>query len=202
MFLGRTYLAVILVGLFFSPVAAKTWHVEADGTGDFSVIQDAVDAATDGDIIAIGPGRFDQYSTDQTWGHFYVIIEGKDLTFVGSGPDVTFIGPSDPLYHRWPGPDVHLLCSYQASRLTIRDLTLEHSPYIQVRAHNARVEVDNCIVRGTGDGIYTRNSKGGYIRGSTFDRLNSFSSTSIGFHGPEQGVVIEDCRFKGGSLGI
>lgn len=202
MFWGSTFLAVVLVGLFFLPVAAETWHVEADGTGDFSVIQDAVDAATDGDIIAIGPGRFDQYATHQSGDHFYVEVVGKKLTLVGAGPDVTFIGPADSQHHPWPGPHVYLVYSHQASGLTIRNLTLEHSPWFHVRTYNARIEVDNCIVRGTGHGIYAFSPNGGFIRGTTFDGLMSPYPTAIGIHDPEQGMVIEDCRFEGVGDGV
>ena len=46
----------VLLGLAL-PVAARTWRVEKDGSGDFTVIQDAVDAAAAGDTIRIGPGR-------------------------------------------------------------------------------------------------------------------------------------------------
>ncbi len=201
MFFGRSFLAVVLVGLFFLPVAAETWHVEADGTGDFSVIQDAVDAASDGDIIAIGPGRYDQYAT-HSGAHLYVYIVGKQLTLAGAGPDVTFIGPADPQYHPRPGPDVYLVYSSQASGLTIRDLTLEHSPCRHVFTYNARIEVDNCIVRGIGDGITVYNPYGGFIRGSTFDGLMSPYPTAISIHDPEQGVVIEDCRFEGVGDGV
>lgn len=38
---------------------ATTWRVELDGSGDFSDIQPAVDAAASGDTILVGPGRFD-----------------------------------------------------------------------------------------------------------------------------------------------
>ena len=37
---------------------AATWTVEKDGSGDFTVIQDAVNAASGGDTILIGPGRY------------------------------------------------------------------------------------------------------------------------------------------------
>ena len=57
-------LLAILAVAVFSPVetSATTWHVEKDGSGDYAVIQDAIDAAAAGDTIRIGPGRFEDYS--------------------------------------------------------------------------------------------------------------------------------------------
>ena len=52
-------------------VCARTWYVEQDGSGDFTVIQDAVDAAGDGDTVAIGPGRYEEYQTIYVQGYPY-----------------------------------------------------------------------------------------------------------------------------------
>jgi len=40
---------------------ARTWLVEQDGSGEYTVIQDALDAAADGDSILIGPGFYQEY---------------------------------------------------------------------------------------------------------------------------------------------
>ncbi len=56
-------LLAILAVAALSPVktSAKTWYVEKDGSADFTVIQNAVDAAAAGDTIRIGPGRFEEF---------------------------------------------------------------------------------------------------------------------------------------------
>jgi len=62
---------------------SATWHVEKDGSGDFEVIQDAVDAAAPGDVIMVGPGRYEEFQVwnngNQDW-HIYVLVETDDLT--------------------------------------------------------------------------------------------------------------------------
>lgn len=47
----------------------ETWYVKKDGTGDFTVIQDAIDAASHCDTIIVGPGVY----------HEGLHIQNKDL---------------------------------------------------------------------------------------------------------------------------
>ncbi len=72
-----------------APATGRTWTVERDGSGDFAVIQDAVDAASSGDVIAIGAGRFDEYQEVQGGAHWFdvhvLIPDGMSLTFEGRG---------------------------------------------------------------------------------------------------------------------
>ena len=92
-------LALLLAVGTAPPVLAATWTVQRDGSGDFSVIQDAIDAADPGDTILIGPGRYDtfhaQTSTVDNFPFAAICWVAKaDLTIVGAGRDVTFLGPA------------------------------------------------------------------------------------------------------------
>lgn len=81
------------------PAAAATLHVERDGSGDFTVIQAAVDAAASGDTIMIGPGRYNEGAivTCPGWTEFVrVLVRQDELTLIGAGPDQTIIGPTTP----------------------------------------------------------------------------------------------------------
>lgn len=49
--------AILATGLSL-PVHATTYVIEPDGTGDFPTIQDAIDAASDGDVIELADGIF------------------------------------------------------------------------------------------------------------------------------------------------
>ncbi|MDY6864735.1 MAG: hypothetical protein SVY15_02005 [Halobacteriota archaeon] len=57
---SKKFLVAIVTLLVFSaiaPVAAgTTWYVDDDGGSDFTTIQDAVDAASDGDTIIVRDG--------------------------------------------------------------------------------------------------------------------------------------------------
>jgi len=50
--------ALLSLILFSPPGYGRSWRVEKDGSGDFAVIQNAVDAAAPGDTVVVGPGRY------------------------------------------------------------------------------------------------------------------------------------------------
>jgi len=97
-------ISVSLLFLAFSLVPrgsanATIWHVERDGSGDFTVIQDAVDAAESGDTIMLGPGRFTETSDFQYFNNRTIqacVALNKSLTILGSGKEATYIGPEVP----------------------------------------------------------------------------------------------------------
>ena len=54
----RVFLFTALLLMLPSPASAATVTVSLDGTGDFTDIQAAIDAAVDGDEILVGPGEY------------------------------------------------------------------------------------------------------------------------------------------------
>src|SRR5262245_10037212 len=73
---------VLLFALGFASLAsAKIWVVAADGSGDFTRIQSAVNAAVDGDVIVVREGFYDREFE----------IEGKQISLIGSGPGRTVV---------------------------------------------------------------------------------------------------------------
>jgi hypothetical protein len=97
-----------------SPTNPRTIVVALDGTGDFTSIQEAVDAAAKGDTVFLKPGRYEQDIT----------IHSKDhLRIIGAGQDkVTLVGREDlvGVLHvgKWP---------YGATNVEITDMTInEH----------------------------------------------------------------------------
>jgi hypothetical protein len=95
--MGRGVLAVTVVLVVLcggGTATARTWHVIKDGSGDFIVIQEAVNAAASGDTIRIGPGRFLDHAPFGPWPYdTYVGVTKSVLTLIGSGSDQTIIGP-------------------------------------------------------------------------------------------------------------
>ena len=81
----RIILLLVAVLPFASEVAARTWRVLVDGTGDVPTIQTAIDSAKGGDTVLVSPGRYFEN----------IRIVGKDLVLRSlSGPQVTTLDGS------------------------------------------------------------------------------------------------------------
>lgn len=96
--------SVITIGLLALALSshAATWRVEKDGSGDFTVIQDALDAAADGDTVLVGAGRFDTFRPYDTLLDGFplqsIAMVRKDLLVQGAGRDSTIIGPEEVVF--------------------------------------------------------------------------------------------------------
>lgn len=94
-----------------SAEAPRTITVSLDGTGDFTSLQEAVDAAKKGDTVFVKPG---QYRQDVT-------VHSKDqIKLVGAGQDkVTLLGREETVgalhVGKWP---------YGATNIEISDMTI------------------------------------------------------------------------------
>lgn len=80
--------------LAFADGAPDAHAVKIDGKeGSYAKLEDAVRAASSGDTIILGEGNYTLYKIDST-----KTTKGKNLTFVGQGPDKTTwqIGPEVP----------------------------------------------------------------------------------------------------------
>lgn len=188
-------LSVLLIAsLAAPPVSGSTWRVAKDGTGDFEVIQDAVDVASSGDTIEIGPGRYDEYQTRYTFDLHVLIPDGMELTFIGAGSDQTFIGPEASGGHQY------LTSGFWGDnqiRLTIRDLSVENCDQYSIGFPTGSLDVEDC--RFYFDDVYSLDTiaiDGGFSEGATI-RNCRFEGLYRGVATVESpgGVLIENCEF-------
>jgi len=159
-----------------------TWHVAQDGSGDFTVIQDAVDAASPGDVIRIHAGRY-LHITEQwdVWGNgtsfadCHVVITKDNLTLEGDGADVTIIGPESSPSDPDPNYTGISVTYNEANSLTVRNLAVENARYGMYVASNS------CDIRSC------------RFEGNNPDAVRLFTS---------QGCVIDDCEFSENGFGV
>ncbi len=168
----------LLISVMSSHALARTWIVVKDGTGDYTVIQDAVDAATAGDTISIGPGRFIETTlypvpSGEWTPHNYVVIDEKALTLIGSGVDVTIIGPEEASY------------------------TTDQDPFgISVWTDISSVTIENLTVENVARGVVVSH-KDIVIRNSSFNGCKMAVNIWV-FDGGE----ISDCEFRDNDMGL
>ena len=75
-------------------VVPGEFRVATDGSGTYSTIQAAINAASDGAVIHIAPGRYAES-----------LVVRKSVSLAGAGWDKTVIGPTQP----WTGPSPEAL---------------------------------------------------------------------------------------------
>lgn len=133
--------------LAFAEDAPDAHAVKIDGKeGSYAKLEDAVRAASSGDTIILGEGNYTLYKISSEG-----MTKGKNLTFVGQGPDKTAwnIGAEvpNPEYY---GTEYNGDYSFDgAGTVTFKNMTLRsgNANYLGfIRANNT--VVDNCVING------------------------------------------------------
>lgn len=136
--------------LAFADDAPDAHAVKIDGkAGSFTKLEDAVTAAQSGDTIILGEGNYTLYGikSDDT-------TKGKNLTFVGQGPDKTAwnIGDKVPDPSKY-GTEYNGDYSFDGAKtVTFKNMTLRSGvvDYLGfIRIDNTVVE--NCVINGKTD---------------------------------------------------
>lgn len=133
--------------LAFADDAADAYAVKIDGKeGSYAKLEDAVRAASSGDTIILGEGNYTLYKISSEG-----MTKGKNLTFVGQGPDKTAwnIGAFVPDPANF-GTEYNGDYSFDgAGTVTFKNMTLRsgNANYLGfIRANNT--VVDNCVING------------------------------------------------------
>ena len=191
-----------LVGLAALPATAhgRTWIVELDGSGDFTVIQDAVDAAMDGDVIFIGPGRFNVFHTVYNGStplyDVYVAVDNKSLSLVGAGAEQTIIGSIDGSGHTRQTFGIR---GDNCSTFNISKITVENTNYELLRFQYGQLIADDCVFRSGNFGIFAIASGGGVVENCRFFDL---AYNGVVVYTPSPQVRISDCQFENVHVGV
>jgi len=185
---------LLLVFLCAPEALASTWQVEQDGSGDFLVIQDAVDIAAAGDTVLIGPGNYNQGHSIQipSWSQptdAFVYATTENLTFIGVDSSQVFIGP-DEYYQTYFGPlgfcGSELTDTWRIEGVTLRNVR-------EAIYGGGRIEIRNCrFVENANNAIFTWAAGGTLIEECSF--LNNLQGCMFSLS-PSSGVTIRDSEF-------
>lgn len=203
---SRVYLALI-VWLFActSVVHAATITVMQDGTGDFELIQSALDVAASGDTILIGPGEYLDSLPSEIPGYawdvdVFAFIRVAELTIIGAGALETIIGPSE-----YAGINAtyspQCVVWLDGSVLSISGVSLRGC-YAGIHATNAPIEIENCQFIDNRLGIiWATQGSGGTISNSHFESSIP-GSNGLSLLGSGSNIVVKDCLFDGAMVSI
>lgn len=188
----------LILSALFACSAAAAIRVERDGSGDFVNIQDAVDAAANGDTLLIGPGRWDEtftYTTPQGGWTDQVIVatDGKDLSLIGSGQGETIIGPEIAPPFGLSGPHAVVLATDNS--LVVQECTIENMKsglYVLGTA----IQVSGVEFRGCDAGCRVYGSGSNIFQNSVF---NGCVNYGIAAQSEVSSLIVDNCVFKGGA---
>ncbi|RKZ12521.1 hypothetical protein DRQ32_03570 [bacterium] len=196
--IARRTLITLLIAVAVPVVAqAATWNVERDGSGDFSIIQDAVDASAPGDSILIGLGRFGELRTGALLLHggkaaLILWVNKPGLTIIGSGNESTIIGPSayTPEFEGWDTGSV--LVDFGAD-CEIRDVGMDNTLY-EFTIFATTLAEDCRVVR-----YAWRRDYGGFVgecSGTVLRRVEFIDTGGFTTLVGAQDVLLEDCHVE------
>jgi len=192
---SRSVVLLAFVLLAAAAAQARTWRVEKDGSGDFMVIYEALDAAGAGDTIQIGPGRFEEYRLEPDYvseTYCCAHITTPNLTLIGSGPESTVIGLEhyDPHYPRFV---IGISCNNYD--LTVKDLTV-NGLHRCIHFEGPNLLAENCTFSDAEICVSTWSPES-----STFYRCRFLGAQQRGLFGPRPNhVSVIECEFAYGNF--
>jgi hypothetical protein len=174
--------------------------VVKDGTGDFTAIQPAINAASAGDVIEIGPGRYTENAPFSplpgSWVEpTYVGVTKENLIIRGTDRDGVIIGPTTPNFVGF-GPKG--IATYGTiRRLRVENLTVENVHDGMYLGTDESVVVSGCLLKGCDIGIFGTDEVRPRIEGCEFVRCREGANLWTA----RDGEVV-DCTFVGCSTGV
>jgi hypothetical protein len=113
-----TWLFAILLGLSASSVWPANYLVRPDGSGDYPTIQEAIDAAEDGDVILLDDGTF-------------IGPGNKQIDYLGKAITVRslFGDPRDCIIDCQGDGRAFRLINYEGPESILRDITARNGSY-------------------------------------------------------------------------
>lgn len=179
-----------------------TIAVRKDGTGDYSVIQQALDVAADGDTVLIGPGEYTESTMVRLPGWAYDIesfahLRTDNLTIIGAGAEVTIIGPTTYEGSAGTGAPAGLSNTVGGGSLHISDVGIRHCYAVYI---GGALYMDRCSMRNNRDGlVWEPSGPGGWVRDSVVEVtepiFDPMSFIIVGTGSLGSGVELERCSF-------
>jgi hypothetical protein len=188
------WLAGVLTCADSTSASARAWRVARDGSGDFTTIQPAVDAAAPGDTVLIGAGRYREssifpFDNDLGGGETFVGVSVSDLTLIGVQRDSVVIGPDIPNFQGFDPTGIAMRLDH-ALILRVQQLTVQNVYNgLRLRGH---ADVAMCQVTGCGIGMFGFTEGGLRVTNCLFTRCTRWGLST---DPPAANVEVLDTQF-------
>lgn len=175
-------------------------QVRQDGSGDFTALQDAADAAAAGDTILIGEGRYTDWSYQlSSFGLLpsHMQLRQPGITVVAEEGADARLGPASWSWEEHAYHPYGVLAPPEAAGVRIVGLTLENLPRA-VAAHGG-VALEACTIRGAGVGVQGHGPGPANLTRVLVEDCRENGVELRGMTGP---VRVQDCEFRGEEGGM
>ncbi len=193
----------------FAQQARQLFQVNANGSADFSSLQEAVDAANPGAVIEVAPGNYTGP----------VIVRTENLTLLGAGASQTFIqsddvalvfqnvstGRVDGFTIRYDGTDPHATVLIIASSITLSNNVITGASLsgVEVRGLGGQSALlNNLIVDNDGSGVFVSSGGMAALAGNTIRHNGQAGQPGIEVVGPAAAVLQKNLIEANGGSGV
>lgn len=195
------FTALALAALVTTTVQAATIRVARDGSGDFTIVPEAVLAAASGDTILIGPGVYPEVQVFDTPGGpvaYVAEVEVAELTIIGAGRDEVVLGPESPATDLQGGPGG--IVTSVTGNIRVRGVTVRNT-HAGVWGNDAWIDVRDSRFVGNYRGVAMTMTGAGTIKNCEFVSNESRGVVVFNSRGGS-GSQVEDSAFIDNAIGV
>lgn len=207
MVISRCISFTAVVILAAASADAAIFNVRKDGTGDYAVIQEALNVAATGDTVLIGPGEYlerFQIPGDTIGMEAYAYVPVSEITIIGAGSGQTLIGPQTYMgaWNGLPSP-IAIKGARGGVNGTVRVSGVTLRNCLAGLSLTGMLYMDACSVDKNSQGIiWLPTGHGGWIRSTRIDGYVPVDPDAlyiVGDYmpgGTASDIVVEDCQFE------
>jgi hypothetical protein len=187
--------------LLSTSAEARIWRVARDGSGDFTRIQPAIDAASPGDTLSIGAGKYTEFTSVRLPGWpgrvlVYAHASKADLTLIGDDPETVVIGPETANFSD-DGP-YGIAGVRDHEHLRIEGVQVRNVQ-VGILSFPGQLEIEDCQLAGCEIGVITLGADRVRIESCRFEECTDQGAY---LQGSCDDAVIQDSCFLNCAIGI
>lgn len=199
---GGAVLTLTIVALAVAgPSFAREIRVEQNGSGEFTSLQDGIDASQPGDVIVVGPGRYDEFKIYEFANGFQVqaiaAVSDGPLTIRGVDRGLVRLGPIVPTDDVEGLLTVGVVVDEVPGGLAIETLSVENVG----RPFNIldQATIEDCTIMG-GQGVIAAGTTDFRVLGCRIEQAETGILVLSG--SPNRGILINGCEIIDNDTGI